>query len=97
MGVVEADGVRVARHEEHAAVRQQHATFVLVLTTAHIRALDERVVLRVVEADGVRVTRHDEVVGASTSAAAQSKSVETKNEDVISKGCVKVAVRCAIW
>ena len=35
------------------------------------------------------------VVGVSTSAAAQSKSVEMKNEDVISKGCVKFAVaRC---
>ena len=32
------------------------------------------------------------VVEASTSAAAQSKSVETENEDVISKGCVKLAV-----
>ena len=55
MRVVEADSVRVERNEQHAAVRQQHATDVLFLTRAHIRALDERVVLRVVEADGVRV------------------------------------------
>ena len=53
-----------------------------------IRLIKVVIVMRICQV----VATPPEVVGASTSAAVQSKSVETKNEDVISKGCVKLAV-----